>query len=193
MKVKTPHMGIKRTLWTLFAWFKKQCHSKMFPRNSSASSLRMGGEGEGSSAHIKHILFSWWVSPISSIFCLFVFCCREPPGSFFGSKQHQKSVGSGKRFIQFQNSSTRPVRIRHSSHGVGWQSSHSVDLAGWQAKMASIEIRIQWRYAHKPPSSAAGFFLLLTFVQTCTGDKQWWCYMHFFANTWRKVPAVLQI
>ena len=33
-----------------------------------------------------------------------------------------------------------PVRIRHSSHDFGWQSSHSVDLAGWQAKMASIEI-----------------------------------------------------
>ena len=29
------------------------------------------------------------------------------------------------------------VRIRHSSHDFGWQSSHSVDLAGWQAKMAS--------------------------------------------------------
>ena len=35
-----------------------------------------------------------------------------------------------------------PVRIRHSSHDFGWQSSHSVDLAGWQAKMASIEIWI---------------------------------------------------
>ena len=35
-----------------------------------------------------------------------------------------------------------PVRKRHSSHDFGWQSSHSVDLAGWQAKMASIEIWI---------------------------------------------------
>ena len=43
-----------------------------------------------------------------------------------------------------------PVRIRHSSHDFGWQSSHSVDLAGWQAKMASIEIWIPWRNAHKP-------------------------------------------
>ena len=33
-----------------------------------------------------------------------------------------------------------PVPICHSSHDFGWQSSHSVDLAGWQAKMASIEI-----------------------------------------------------
>ena len=33
-----------------------------------------------------------------------------------------------------------PVRIRHSSHDFATQSSHSVDLAGWQAKMASIEI-----------------------------------------------------
>ena len=35
-----------------------------------------------------------------------------------------------------------PVRIRHRSHDFGWQSSHSVDRAGWQAKMASIEIWI---------------------------------------------------
>ena len=45
-----------------------------------------------------------------------------------------------------------PVRIRHSSHNFGWQPSHSVDLAGWQAKMASIEIWIPWRNAHKPHS-----------------------------------------
>ena len=32
-----------------------------------------------------------------------------------------------------------PVRIRHSSHDFGWQSSHSVDLAGCQAKMASVK------------------------------------------------------
>ena len=43
-----------------------------------------------------------------------------------------------------------PVRLHHSSHHFGWQSSHSVDLAGWQAKMASIEIWIPWRNAHKP-------------------------------------------
>ena len=43
-----------------------------------------------------------------------------------------------------------PVRIRHSSHHFGWQSSHSVDLAGWQGKMASIEICIPWRNAYKP-------------------------------------------
>ena len=41
------------------------------------------------------------------------------------------------------------VRIRHSSHDFGWQSSHSVDHAGWQAKMAFIEIWIPWRNAHK--------------------------------------------
>ena len=35
-----------------------------------------------------------------------------------------------------------PVRIRHSSHGFGLQSSHSMDLAGLQAKIASIEICI---------------------------------------------------
>ena len=31
-----------------------------------------------------------------------------------------------------------PVRIRHSSHNFATQSTHSVDLAGWQGKMASI-------------------------------------------------------
>ena len=43
-----------------------------------------------------------------------------------------------------------PVRIRHSSHDFGWQSSHSVDRAGWQAKMDSIEIWMPWRDAHWP-------------------------------------------
>ena len=32
-----------------------------------------------------------------------------------------------------------PVRIRHRSHYFATQSSHSVDSAGWQAKMPSIE------------------------------------------------------
>ena len=32
-----------------------------------------------------------------------------------------------------------PVRIRHCSYDFATQCSHSVDLAGWQAKMVSIE------------------------------------------------------
>ena len=48
-----------------------------------------------------------------------------------------------------------PVRIRHSSPEFATQSSYSVDLTGWQAKMASIEIWIPGRNAHKPH-----FFLL---------------------------------
>ena len=43
-----------------------------------------------------------------------------------------------------------PGWIRHSSHHFATRSSHSVDLAGCQAKMASIEIWIPWRNAHKP-------------------------------------------
>ena len=35
------------------------------------------------------------------------------------------------------------VRICHSIRGIATQSSHSVDTAGWQAKMASIELWIQ--------------------------------------------------
>ena len=47
---------------------------------------------------------------------------------------------------------TGPVRIHHSAHDLATQSSHSVDRAGWQAKMASIEFWIPWRNAHKPHS-----------------------------------------
>ena len=36
-----------------------------------------------------------------------------------------------------------PVRTRHSSHDFAIQSSRSVDLAGWQVKTASIEMRAQ--------------------------------------------------
>ena len=42
---------------------------------------------------------------------------------------------------------------RHTSHDFATQSSHSLDLAGWQDKMASIEIWIPWRDAHKPHCS----------------------------------------
>ena len=72
-----------------------------------------------------------------------------------------------------------PVRIRHSSHDFGWQSSHSVDLAGSQAKMASIEIWIPWRTAHKPHSR----HLMMhnryypgpgSDMTTCTSGN-WWC------------------
>ena len=48
------------------------------------------------------------------------------------------------------------VRIRHSSRDFGWQSSRSVDLAGWQVKMATIEIWIPWRNAYKP--HCGGFY-----------------------------------
>ena len=43
-----------------------------------------------------------------------------------------------------------PVRIRYSSHDFTTQSTQSLDRAGWQAKMASIEIWIPWRNAHTP-------------------------------------------
>ena len=49
-----------------------------------------------------------------------------------------------------------PVRIRHRSYHFATQSSHSVDPAGWQAKMASIEIWIPWRNVHKPHSQIFG-------------------------------------
>ena len=43
-----------------------------------------------------------------------------------------------------------PLQMRHCSHEFATQSSHSVDLAGWQAKMAIIDILIPRRNARKP-------------------------------------------
>ena len=43
-----------------------------------------------------------------------------------------------------------PVRIHHSSHHFATQSSHFVDRAGWQVKMASIEIWMPRRNAYGP-------------------------------------------
>ena len=40
-----------------------------------------------------------------------------------------------------------PVGIRHS---IRENASHSVDTAGWQAKMVSIELWIQWCNAYGP-------------------------------------------
>ena len=40
------------------------------------------------------------------------------------------------------------MRIRHRSHHFATQSSHCVDRAGWQAKIASIEFWIPWHNAH---------------------------------------------
>ena len=40
-----------------------------------------------------------------------------------------------------QTKAMGPVRIRYSSHDLGWQSSHSVDLAGWQAKLKWLPLK----------------------------------------------------
>ena len=60
-----------------------------------------------------------------------------------------------------------PVLIRHSSHHFATQSSHSVDRAGWQAKMASIEV----------------FFFFLVTMTLCTHAS--------FATTSEKAWSVL--
>ena len=70
-----------------------------------------------------------------------------------------------------------PVWIRHTEFTrFGWQYSHSVDLAGWQAKMASIEIWIPWRNAHKLHClSFSGGELLSpcsAYLQNSTGRRQ---------------------
>ena len=49
-----------------------------------------------------------------------------------------------------------PVRIRHSIQEIATQSSHSVDRAGWQAKMASIELWIPSCNADGPHQKESG-------------------------------------
>ena len=61
------------------------------------------------------------------------------------------------------------AQIRHSLHEIVTQPSHSVDRAGWQAKMASIEFWIPCRIAHRlhwstqampldnPPQGSSGY------------------------------------
>ena len=61
--------------------------------------------------------------------------------------------------------------IRHSSHDIATQPSHSVDRAGWQSKMVSIEFRIAWCNAHRPHSTEVNHgnivtLLLLLFAST---------------------------
>ena len=46
-----------------------------------------------------------------------------------------------------------PVRICHNSHEFATKPSQSVDRAGRQAKMASIEFWIPWRNVHMPHST----------------------------------------
>ena len=61
-----------------------------------------------------------------------------------------------------------PGQIRHSSHEFATQSSHSVDLAGRQAKIASIEIWIPCHNVHKPhPFPAKSGRLILEDVSSC--------------------------
>ena len=43
-----------------------------------------------------------------------------------------------------------PVWIRHGSHKIPTQPNRCVDRAGWQAKMASIDVWLPWRNAHGP-------------------------------------------
>ena len=64
------------------------------------------------------------------------------------------------------------MRIRHgSSHDFGWQSSHSVDLAGWQAKWLPLKfgyhdimrrspILIHWHALKEVHMPAADRFLI---------------------------------
>ena len=52
----------------------------------------------------------------------------------------RSSAGSGDSLMLHEGDGACANTSHSSSHDFGWQSSHSVDLAGWQAKMASIEI-----------------------------------------------------
>ena len=60
-------------------------------------------------------------------------------------------------FHQHQNR-TGTVQIRHCSHHFATQSSHSVDRAGQQAEMATIEFWKPWCNVHRPYSLSFFFF-----------------------------------
>ena len=69
-----------------------------------------------------------------------------------------------------------PVRIRHCSHHFATQSSHTVDRAGWQAKMASIEFWIPWHNVHKPHRAMLWFS-----YPVCIGYMPWFVNWHLSA------------
>ena len=78
----------------------------------------------------------------------------------------------------------KPVRIRRSSHDLGWQSSHSVDLAGWQAKKAFIEIWMTWRNAHTPHS----LFLCTSWYTRVIETFLFEFFFFFLENEERRMP-----
>ena len=70
----------------------------------------------------------------------------------------------------------RKFIVYSRSHEIATQSSHSVDLAGWQAKMASIEIWIPWGNVHKPHhvSECIPYHSMATLVTWFSHDIQSW-------------------
>ena len=76
----------------------------------------------------------------------------------YGSAAFEVSVQIKKEFLSQKYQCFLVIQyggcvVRHRSHHFATQSSHFVDRAGWQAKMASIEFWIPWRNAHGPHSS----------------------------------------
>ena len=84
------------------------------------------------------------------------FLVSSSPGSICTYGQHpwtqyEHAVDEHQQYVHGElDTIVGPVPIRHRSHDFATQSSLSVDRAGWQAKMASIEFWIPWRSAHKP-------------------------------------------
>ena len=62
------------------------------------------------------------------------------------------------------------VRTCHRIWEIAIQPSHSVDTAGWQAKMASIQLWIQWCNAHGPHWKVSPVQLCL---ESCCA-RTWW-------------------
>ena len=56
----------------------------------------------------------------------------------FQRRQPSRFLLGGKK-VKSEYMRLGPVRIRHTSHNIAIQPSHSVDRAGWDAKMASIQ------------------------------------------------------
>ena len=86
-----------------------------------------------------------------------------------------------------------PMPIYQSSHNIATQSSHSVDRAGWQDKMASIEFWIQWRRnVHAPlyvstVDNWTAFLCLLWFDGSL---PQVWSKFNLFWANWKPTNPV---
>ena len=74
---------------------------------------------------------------------------------------------------QREKRSVGSVRTHNRSHHFATQSSHFVDWAGWQAKMASIECCITWHSAHGPHWKFRKLQGMIQWRRKARRNKEW--------------------